>query len=192
MGDKYWTWRENILSDKAVFWMSSINDYINEELEYEPGMLPLPGYIPNYSLTSFPSFFISKNSSDPKGCWEWFKYFSGNPAINSWIPLRNSVRNSPEYEALVGTEMAFLYRKIIDQMKVRPIDEKGRDTSYLTTGPYFWFQTTIGALKYGEDLDVPLQNAQFKSEAYLNCMLNMDGTPGDNYQACMKLVDPDS
>ncbi|PKO05316.1 MAG: hypothetical protein CVU41_11810 [Chloroflexi bacterium HGW-Chloroflexi-3] len=192
VGNKYWTWRENILSDKAVFWMSSMDDYLNEELKYEPGMLPLPGYIPNYSLTSFPSFFISKNSSDPKGCWEWFKFFSANPAIYGWIPLRNSVRNSPEYEALVGTEMASLYRKIIDQMEVIPFDEKGRDSSYLTTGPYFWFQTTIGALKYGEDLDVPLQNVQFKSDAYLTCMLNMDGTPGENYQTCMKLVDPDS
>lgn len=93
---------------------------------------------------------------------------------------------------LVGTEMASLYRKIIDQMEVIPFEKKGRDTSYLTTGPYFWFQTTIGALKYGEDLNVPLQNVQFKSEAYLTCMLNMDGTPGENYQACMKLVDPDS
>lgn len=192
MGDKYWTWRQIILSGKAVFWMSSMDDYLNEELKYEPGMLPLPGYIPKYSLTSSPSFFISKNSSDPKGCWEWFKYFSPNPAIYRWIPLRNSVRNSPEYEMLVGTDMASLYRKIIDQMEVKPFEEKGRDTSYLTTGPYFWFQTTIGALKYGEDLNAPLQNVQFKSEAYLTCMLNMDGTPGENYQACMKLVDPDS
>jgi multiple sugar transport system substrate-binding protein len=192
MGDKYWTWRKNILSDKAVFWMSSMDDYLNEELKYEPGMLPIPGYIPNYSLTSFPSFFISKNSSVPEGCWEWFTHFSANPAIYSWIPLRNSVRNSPEYEALVGIDMASLYRKIIDQMKVTPIDEKSRDTSYFTTGPYFWFQTTIGALKYGEDLDIPLQTVQFKSEAYLTCMLNMDGTPGENYQTCMKLVDPDS
>ncbi|MBW6472864.1 MAG: extracellular solute-binding protein [Anaerolineaceae bacterium] len=192
MGDKYWTWRKNILSGKAVFWMSSMDDYLNEELKYEPGMVPIPGYIPNYSLASFPSFFISKNSSDPEGCWEWFKYFSTNPAIYSWIPLRNSVRNSPEYEALVGTDMASLYRNIIDQMKVTPIDEKSRDTSYFTTGPYFWFQTTIGALKYGEDLDIPLQTVQFKSEAYLTCMLNMDGTPGENYQTCMKLVDPDS
>ena len=192
IGDKYWTWRQNILSGKAVFWMSSMDDYLNEELKYKPGMLPLPGYIPKYSLNGFPSFFISKNSSDPKGCWEWFKHFSANPAIYNWIPLRNSVRNSPEYEMLVGTEMASLYRKIIDQMKVTPIDEKGRDTNYLTTGPYFWFQTTIGALEYGEDLDVRLQNAQFKSEAYLNCMRNMDVTPEDNYQACMKMVDPDT
>jgi len=191
IGDKYWTWRQNILSGKTVFWMNISTSYLNEELTYEPGMLPLPGYILKPSIDGLLTFFISKNSSDPKGCWEWFKYFSGVPAIYQGIPLRSSILNSPEYEVLIGPEMASLYRKVVDQLARTPIEEKGRDITYLRTGPEFWFLTALGSLKYGEDLDVPLQNAQFKSEAYLTCMLNMDGTPGENYQACMQLVDPD-
>jgi len=192
IGDKYWTWRQNILSGKTAFWMNITTSYLNEELKYEPGILPLPGYTQKPTIDGVLTFFISKNSSYPIGCWDWFKYFSGNPSVYQGIPLRSSILNSSDYEMVVGTEMASLYRNIIDQLAETPIEEKGRDTAYLKTGPEFWFLTTLGELKYGEGLDIPLQTVQFKSEAYLTCMLNMDGTPGENYQTCMKLVDPDS
>ncbi len=88
--------------------------------------------------------------------------------------------------------MASLYRIIVGYMMETPYDQKERDNAMLYEGPNSWFYQTLGGLKYGDDLDVPLQTVQFKSEAYLTCMLNLAGDLADNYQACMKLVDPDS
>src|SRR5690606_27231337 len=61
IGDKYWTWRQHILSGKTAFWMNITTSYLNEELKYEPGMLPLPGYTQKPSIDGLLTFFISEN-----------------------------------------------------------------------------------------------------------------------------------
>jgi multiple sugar transport system substrate-binding protein len=188
---------ELITSEKAAFWLNNTaSGYLEEEIEFEPGTVGLPnGMSKDFSTGSLISFFISKDSKSPDGCWEWFKYFSNNASIfDSGIPIRKSILYSPEYSALIGADTASVYQSFYDQNQEpeEVLRANYEEEMYLTSAPYSWFMETLIELSLGMNVDIGLNLLQQKSEAYLTCMLNMAGTPGENYQTCMKLVDPDS
>ena len=189
LGDNYLIWQENILTRKAAFWMGGVDGHMNQELDYEPGVLPLPGYQSAASLIGLPSFFISKNTDNAHGCWAWFKHFSSNPGAYPGIPLRNSILYSPEYETQIGEPLATAYQMTVEQMGSTSFNENERYTVFYKLGPSEFFITMLGNLEYGDNLDAALQKVQFQSESYLICLQNFGGKSEDHYQECMDLVD---
>ncbi len=189
---------ELITSEKAAFWLNNTaSGYLEEEIEFKPGTVGLPnGMSKDFSTGSLISFFISKDSKNPDGCWEWFKYFSNNASIfDSGIPIRKSILYSPEYSALVGADTASVYQSFYDQNQEHEevLRANYEEEMYLTSAPYSWFMETLIELSQGMNVDIGLNLLQQKSEAYLNCMLQVNPDAfAENYQACMKLVDPDS
>jgi ABC-type glycerol-3-phosphate transport system substrate-binding protein len=188
---------ELIASEKAAFWLdNTLSSYLEERIEFKPGTVGLPnGMSKDFSTGSSISFFISKDSKSPDGCWEWFEFFSNNASIfDVGIPIRKSILYSPEYSALVGADTASIYQSFYDQnQEHEEVPRINYEEMYLTSAPFTWFMETLIELSQGMNVDIGLNLLQQKSEAYLNCMLQVSPDAfADNYQACMKLVDPDS
>jgi ABC-type glycerol-3-phosphate transport system substrate-binding protein len=174
--------------------------FINEEPPFEIGLAPFPlfndftgGFFIGYER----AHMISRESQKAQACWDWFKYLSEQPGIQLGVPARHSVMESSAWETVVGKEKAEAMRAGMENLRPQlEITEFSPIIYPLGT----WRSEAIRKALNGEAVVSVLNEAQHKSEGYLDCMkgVEFDQTNQETIQvfvekmrACALQVDPD-
>lgn len=133
---------------------------------------------PSLSGINSEGMYISAQSANPEGCWEWLKFLSTQPGVlGERFPARSSVANSAEYQAQARPGSAEVYAAYAEALQ-KPV-ESGDEIEL-----YWLYQAADRALQ-GADLERELEQAQATTEAYLACL-----SAGDAPRTCATSVDP--
>jgi ABC-type glycerol-3-phosphate transport system substrate-binding protein len=200
-GDDWWpSMTKAIQAGQIGFWTARAGEqeehFSGEAPTYKIGIAPLPKLknlnVP-YASNQQRGFYISKSSQNPQACWSWAKYLSENSAVFNGVPARNSVANSPAWEAAVGAENAAVYRVAL---------ANSQSETEETLSPYLlfplndWLSQAMENVKKGNDAKQELVLAQQKADAYHTCMTGVDISNLNNKElnaevlVCAKKADP--
>lgn len=177
------TSRQAITSGQVAFWITMLEfgDYwfSGQRPNFNIGVAPLPRIetAPRMFSWGIDGHFISSKVKEPQHCWGWIRFLSGQPAIFNGIPARVSVAQSPEWEAVVGTENAAVYRvAVANAMQETLKAQKVFVYSPMST-PLFWLQQqAVTAMVEGQNYHDLLPELQKKAEDYVACMSTVDRT----------------
>jgi ABC-type glycerol-3-phosphate transport system substrate-binding protein len=123
---------------------------------------------------SFWGYYISKAARNPQGCWEWIKFLSGQPTIFSGIPARQSVANSPTWEAQVGKNLAEVYRLALEHELTQRYELSTSQSSSVWAIGRLLGNAVDAVLAEGKEPQSVLSETQKKAEAFLSCMVIVD------------------
>lgn len=201
----YMEFDEAMRSGRVAFFQTNASQpqgwyFQGQDAPFKIGVAPWPQFNDPTGMFFFGStraHMISKNSKNVQACWDWITYISEQPVLLQGVPARNSVLQSPEWEAAVGKENAAALRAA--QNNLQP-----QQTTY-TYNPIAWpLQTwrseAVRKALNGEDVTESLNTAQEKAEVYLECMKGVDPDqyPAEKYseldvklRACALQADPD-
>jgi hypothetical protein len=158
-----------------------------------PYLAVLDGWLSRYHSYAH---FISKNSTHPQVCWEWFKLLSIPAEVFEGIPARKSVAESPEWEAIVGKTNAEVLRLALSRALPAAPMYLAREKDLIRRPLLDWFGKAVGAALAGTDPAQVLKEAQAKADAYLACLagVNADDLSYNDLEikvnACGGQVDP--
>jgi ABC-type glycerol-3-phosphate transport system substrate-binding protein len=161
-----------ITSGKVAFWTSTSgnpeNWYFlqNNGSIFNIGINPLPvtSQPITQSTTANLGAFISKKGDNQQVCWEWIKFLSENSTSLDGIPLRNSVRDSSNWEATVGSKNAEIYRIAYEQGEFRKYNWK------IVGVIQGIFLQALYSILDGKDISSELYTSQAKADQFLNCI----------------------
>ncbi len=161
------------------------------------GVVPLP-VGPDGSVTignAFTGYFISSASQNRQACWEWLKFLSNQPSLDTLgnsIPARLSMAESDAYTEAVGSELAAANRASMSGVS-GPSDTQrlGNEFSWLGTGHFWWQSYAYDQILNGDaTVEDALAEVQEKADAYRDCIIERDGFDEQNIQRqCLGEVD---
>jgi ABC-type glycerol-3-phosphate transport system substrate-binding protein len=167
-----------VISGKVAFWVGQAGGWGYwwpfERPSFKIGVAPLPstpGIDELLGETSVTGQFISQRAEDPRACWEWMKFLSGQPNIFDGIPARRSVAESLEYEAVTGKEAAKILRSALEDMEHMQSEARSISIGWPLS---YWQRGAIAAALQGDNPQLALTAAQGKAEAYLACITKFD------------------
>ncbi|MFQ5614846.1 MAG: ABC transporter substrate-binding protein [Anaerolineales bacterium] len=190
---------QQLVAGKVVFWTSPAGSpgryNLGEPFNYQIGAAPLP-LISDTSVVGYAGlkrgFFISRQAAHPEACWTWIKFLSAQPATFSGIPPRQSVAESPAWEALVGKENAIVYRAALENLS-----QTGSQNDLLLWSPLeVWRSQALSAALQGANPEQLLAEAQHKAEIFVACMANVNPNQmtrqevQERTNSCAKQADP--
>jgi ABC-type glycerol-3-phosphate transport system substrate-binding protein len=196
--DMNWsTVRSAALAGRIAFWPAMAGDpfsYADEQRipTFSLGVVPMPdvpGLDESLGVSWDRGYFISPQATDPRLCWDWISFLSGQPDALQGVPARRSVAESAAWITKVGPEQGEMFKLAL---------EGYRPGVYNTLGsPYYtWRHDAVVAARRGEDLDQTLAALQQKADAYVGCISATDTSalsiPEKQELAmrCAKQVDP--
>jgi hypothetical protein len=131
--------------------------------------------------------YISRQLPDPTACWEWFKFLTAQPDTFLGIPIRQSVRESPEWRDAVGEETAIAY----ETMYFRPRAEWPDIGAGWETWAYrTWWADALASVFDGGDAVAALREAQWKAEVFYDCYAPLVEPEFSQIQECARQADP--
>lgn len=136
--------------------------WFSDERQENWGIAPLPrGKVNGTSMGTVVGLSISKEAENPEACWEWIKFLSEHP-LPGLMPARRSLASSPEYEALVGADVAATGRATIEDIMTMGFSLEGQ--LYQTWGTAMGaLNNAFTAIRAGEDAQTVLDAAQKKT-----------------------------
>lgn len=171
------TVRQAISNGQVAFWTSMLEEpgnwFYGQPPDFNLRIAPMPAmeYSNRMFAWSVKGHFITKRTTEPQLCWDWFKYLSEQTTVYRGIPARKSVAESPEWEAVVGKESAEVYRQAISNA-IRA--SEGEKFTPLIWPLYLWQNQAVAAMLNGEDYHHLLPELQKRAEDYMTCMLEAD------------------
>jgi hypothetical protein len=119
-----------VYAGKVGLWMGSFLERGGERSQvgapwpFSWGMVSLPRGERAASLAEVEAYVISSLSDHTGTCWSWISFLSKNlTSLTRLVPARRSLIESPEYEELVGSEMAAVVRFRPDDLLMPPVYE---------------------------------------------------------------------
>jgi ABC-type glycerol-3-phosphate transport system substrate-binding protein len=113
------------------------------------------------------SLGIFARSSQQESCWQWLKFLSSdllgynNPTS---IPARYDILDNPHYPYAINN-VIMNYRRALEQNLQASIDYRNSPIDY------YWFFQAVDRAIQGEQLYPALEQAQTRTNAYLDCMV---------------------
>jgi multiple sugar transport system substrate-binding protein len=205
--DNYMEFDEAIRTGRIAFFRTNASQpqgyyFFEQQPPYEVGLAPWPQFndpTGMYFMGSTRAHLISKNSDNVPVCWDWIKFLSEQPTLVQGVPARNSVLNSPEWEATVGKENAEAMRAAMNNLQ--PQSTEVYYYNPISWPLSQWRSEAIRKALAGEDITEMLNAGQQKSEVYLECMKDVnpdDYKEPEDYEeldqklrACAMQADPD-
>jgi multiple sugar transport system substrate-binding protein len=154
------------------------------------GVAPLPfGQGGTNSYLSARGYFISAWAEDPRACWEWISFLTGQWQAVRGLPARRSVAESEAYRQQVGEERAVAYLTSVAGLE-RPFQIFSEE-SWLRGAIYWLFQAYGQVLKGEASVEEALGIAQRMADDYRACVMARDAfSDRGGWQACLIEVDP--
>lgn len=175
---------------EAAMWVALADQ---GDYHFNTGVVPFPQtqLLPRLSLTpDLTSLYISRRTSNPSGCWEWFKFLSAQPNIFLGIPARQSVVESPRWVDTVGAETAAAYQMALTR-PIQPLPDLS-DPYLGATYPYsiWWADALHEVFAGGSPADV-LAEMQLRADVYLSCLTTAVSINPEQITACAREADPE-
>ncbi|UCH59402.1 MAG: extracellular solute-binding protein [Anaerolineales bacterium] len=192
-----------MFSGQLAFWPARMGEKAwwfqgsGQEPAFKIGMAPMPQLSGGNSLISDSidrGHYISTQSQDPLACWEWIKFISEQPNLFAGLPARQSIVESPAWEAVVGRADAAAYRAAFANYK--PAEVAEMDMLNVLWPVIGWRDQAIWAALNGQELPQALTTLQNKAEVYLACTIALDlSKPNEQLTedilACQQQADPE-
>jgi ABC-type glycerol-3-phosphate transport system substrate-binding protein len=172
-------------SGQAAFWDSRVGSvnglgtaftYFGKTPSFKVGIVPLPVMSVGSDAFSWSldrGLYISRLSKNPQACWTWMKYLSDHSVALHGVPARNSVASSPEWEAIVGADMAQIYREATSRVN-HTYNDSSNNKGRMSYPMREWQGNALTAVFQGKDAVTALAEAQRKADAYLSCLKDVD------------------
>lgn len=177
---------------QLAFWQYLYNEpvpftVIEQPPTFKVGMAPL--FSKPYSVPQ--NFYITKNSPNSQACFEWYRFLTGHPEAQRYVPARRSMLDHPGWKALVGEANAAALRTALEQVY------SGQPTVWETTMDTpleIWLITAVTDYFNGAEAQTVMAIAQSKADAYTACIAPSTGLAGktlsDAIVACLRQVEP--
>ncbi|HSF81213.1 MAG TPA: extracellular solute-binding protein [Anaerolineales bacterium] len=192
-----------MFSGQLAFWPARMGEKAwwfqgsGQEPAFKIGIAPMPQLSRGNPLISDSidrGHYISTQSQDPRACWEWIKFISEQPNLFAGLPARQSIVESPAWEAGIGRADAAAYRAAFANYK--PAEVADMDMLNVLWPVIGWRDQAIWAALEGQELQPVLIAQQQKAEAYLACTIALDtSVPNEQLSedilACQQQAEPE-
>lgn len=158
-----------IYANRVGMWIGPARTFEHKDYDFRPASLPESGRCLNVPAVS--AYYIAVDTPHTQACWEWLHFLSERIPDNGELPPRHSLLTSEAFREQVGAEAQAVYLETLE------CEERGELRGLESLPPYAgraihpWLDQALGEiLWHGADAQVALNQAQWKAEAYLNCL----------------------
>ena len=137
-------------------------------------------------------YFISAETQNRQGCWEWIKFLTQSPDVATGLPARKSVAESQSYRNSVGAERADAYLASLEDSAESSVFRLFSGENDWMGNSIFWLgrahqQVIDGELPVEEALD----EAQRVFDEYRACIMQENAFDDPEKQnECLQETDP--
>jgi ABC-type glycerol-3-phosphate transport system substrate-binding protein len=155
-----------VAGGQVVFWDTSLNGWFfnGGQPSFKTGQVPLPATSNPVGSSTGSGYFISRRALNPQACWDLITYLSIQPASAPYWPVRKSVADSTEWQALVGAQNSSLYKVA----KGRPAGAGA--VSYREAALVGFWTEAMRKVYSGQPAQMALLEAQARMDRYTGCL----------------------